>query len=412
MNEFKEIGEIYVSKSGDDINSGLDPDFPKLTIKSGLSVLSTNENLVVGTGIYREEGISIGSKNIIGDGLVVINAVNANQSTCLNFLPSNQGGTISNIVFNEFLFNVNANNSFNQRGFFNKCVFIGGQNNHLLSRGSARIEYNSCTFLNSTLTITSLLGSPEPEFIPGNAFISGSIVINSSINCVSMPNSRIESCQITGSTTSGIEENIHNSIISSVLTGTISNVGENNEDPLWIGDISNLETVVYPNSPLLGGGLNGSNIGNVRTGSLQNEFSQEWGVSPISTGNTAFGANSELFITSGVSAIRESDIIDLGQIRNSPEVKINGLVDFLNNVPDNNNLTPLNPNHLTFEAQYAGQDLIFNGVWLPFRYNQRMTLDGSGKPNGAEGFDWLNEVDLQFRYIIVKNQITNNYTSG
>ncbi len=412
MNEFRESGNIYVSKSGSDSNAGNTPDFPKLTIRGGLAVLGAGQTLVIGTGIYSEENLNLGSRNIKGDGIVIISALNQNQSVCFSGLPSNQGGAVENIIFTGFLLNVIANNSFNQRGNFTDCTFIGGENRQLISRGQMRSSYNKCKFLNCNLNITSLLGDPAPLFLNNTSFISNSILINTGVNITSLPNSRMESNQLTRTICSGVEFNINNSIRESTLVGSIENISTIESDPLWLGDIEKLEFLVREDSPLIGSGFQGVNIGSVKTGNLQNRSSQEWGLDPESESNTIFNVNSAInLVNTSSSGFRESKEIDLRQIRINVIIRFNGVSDFLNNVIDSNNLLA-NPNRLTFEAQTAGADRIFDGVWKKFTFNYPMRIDGSGKYTGESGYDVSNENDLSFQFIKLRINIIPNYNQS
>ena len=57
------MANIYVRKSGNDSNDGSTPALAKLTIKSAIETALTNDIIYVGSGVYRDVGITI-NKNI------------------------------------------------------------------------------------------------------------------------------------------------------------------------------------------------------------------------------------------------------------------------------------------------------------------------------------------------------------
>lgn len=96
---------IYVSKAGNDSNSGFSPDSPKLTINGALSAINaTYQRIVIGSGYY-SENVSYGSGNllaIIGDGTVIID-----QKKLYSFaLPYTV--VIQNIYFKNYTFQLNG----------------------------------------------------------------------------------------------------------------------------------------------------------------------------------------------------------------------------------------------------------------------------------------------------------------
>lgn len=74
MSRFKISGNWYVSEwGGNDANAGTDPTLPKASISS---VPNTNGVVVVGTGVYKGNTFGTATKTIIGDGKVIIDALN------------------------------------------------------------------------------------------------------------------------------------------------------------------------------------------------------------------------------------------------------------------------------------------------------------------------------------------------
>lgn len=401
MNEFKLTGNIYVSKSGSDANPGTDPNNPKLTIASAVLAATTGQTIIVGSGLYQEDNITVGiSKEIIADGIVVMSGL-AGQ-TC--FIASDRARFVG-LIFSGYTTNINTPNANSIRQcVIEDCVFNGG--NVILRANGAGTLANAirCKFINCQTVQGADRGT---DFFEQKRMI-GCICIG----CNILDFVTLESCYVDATSTISLDATVTSQIINSnIRTSSISNatlVNVIDVNPLFLGDPVDLEFTVSATSPMIAAGINAVNIGDVKIGSLQNEGSVEWGINPESAGNTAFGLNGELTLTSGSSSNRDSDQIDLGTVRNSPFIRLNGLVDYLNNVPDTNN-TLVNPNHLVFAAQWAGEDGIFNGTWRLFRWNENLQLDINGASNGETNFDWGNLVDIQLRYIKIRTTVRNDY---
>jgi hypothetical protein len=83
-NNFRLVGDYYVSKEGSDANSGLTPDLPKLTVQAGLNlIVATNKRLVIGVGVYLETITTplLNGTSIVGDGLVIFQGNGTNMCT-------------------------------------------------------------------------------------------------------------------------------------------------------------------------------------------------------------------------------------------------------------------------------------------------------------------------------------------
>lgn len=125
------MANIYVRKSGSDSNDGSTPALAKLTIAGAISAMNSDDIIWIGAGIYREQNLVSGTKNvaIYGDitgehtgdaGEVIWSGLNADDDTytdCNGAIDSNSDGysiDIQNILFQNFRLN-------NNRGVIHKA---------------------------------------------------------------------------------------------------------------------------------------------------------------------------------------------------------------------------------------------------------------------------------------------------
>lgn len=132
-NNFRLTGNVYVSKEGSDSNSGLTPELPKLTIQAGLNVLTNNQTLIIGSGVYSEPFVSRSTSNnfsVIGDGQVILEG-GGNGEFLLTLGPSTQLVDFYNITFRNYRFirkTENTNDTIPRLTFtncivYNSCLF-------------------------------------------------------------------------------------------------------------------------------------------------------------------------------------------------------------------------------------------------------------------------------------------------
>lgn len=423
--EFKLTGSYYTSKSGNNGNAGTDPNLPKLTIASMLASGSG----IVGTGVYEENNLAIQSRSIQADGLVVIKNPGGSDPA-LGTVSASTIEVVDGFIFTGFssVFDWSAGSNKHRGNTIKNCIINGGVFIFSYTTSELSFEglFSNNKIVNCSATFTGL-GSSE-NTIPGQYGIDGSIFVSSTIAFTTLShviyNLQIgPNCTLSLPSDTAAEKISHSNIQCPITINgtTYANLAAakaafpstfpncTNLDPLFIGDPLKLEFVVQPNSPLVASGQLGFNIGNVRTGSLQNSTSLQWGLSPETNTNTQFNSNGALEVSpSFTTGNRKSKEIDLGQVVRSPTIRYNGLFDGLNNVPDSNNAL-VNPNHLTINISYAGLDKVYTAE-KPFRYNEKIQLDTTGKSNGEAGFDWSNLVDTEFRYIKINPDVRNNYT--
>ncbi|MEQ8581204.1 MAG: hypothetical protein RIC30_09355 [Marinoscillum sp.] len=421
MAEFKESGAYYVSKSGDNANAGTSKALPKLTINN---YGGSGDVTVVGTGVYSIGGLTYGtgSQKLKADGHVIFDGV---TGAATGFVGVR--GDIDGCTWVNFGSNIGSSTNNSVDGDVTNSMFIGGTT-YLYWRIDQKHKFNR--FINSTLTLGMNSASA-----PGGCSYESAVHINSQFN--------LSKSTYAGSLASGLSIKScyfdENSLVilpdadAAALTfnccirGQVRVDGVTyaslelaraavggfpgciSDDPLFIGDPSKGEFTVKLNSPLIGNGVLGVNIGNVKSGNLQNSDSLEWGLSPSSNLNTNFSATKTLKITDGGTfGTRISKEIDLGQVVRSPIIIANGLIDMINNVPDSNN-TLVNPNHLCADVSYAGIDKVYS-AFKSFRLGEKMQLDTGGKSTGQTGFDWNNLVDIEMRYLKISVTVRNNYS--
>jgi hypothetical protein len=284
-------------------------------------------------------------------------------------------GRRNNITFTNYL-NIFTKASGNVSGIYTGCVFNGGNLTHAGS-GDMRASFTKCVFINCNISFLSNTNSGEAlEMFDECIFINTSVSVNTAYAQCEM-----KSCYGDANSSAEGFSLMENCVWEGTITDVDTETNVTSEDPLFLGSPERLELVVQPQSPLVGGGIAGINIGNVKTGSLQNSSTQEWGLFPAVNNDTQFNVNQALVVFGATVGDRESQQIDIGQVVRSPTMRLNGLSDFLNSVPDFNNAL-VNPNSLTVELAYAGEDLVFT-AFKPFRWNEQIVLDNTNKSPGS-----------------------------
>lgn len=415
MAEFTGTAIRYVSKSGNDANSGSDPNLPQLTIGSGwVGAASTR----VGSGIYQGEynlsAQPLGNNGtgrltsdirsqVILDGLNTGNLFNG-------ALPLSQVLTVDGFTIRGYVNVLNHTNSQNgSPGFhlinsivvggtiilranvqwdvlFENTAFFGTTFRFIGNTANFNARWNKCLLFDCTINPTGSTGNVS---IISSSYIENILIQNDGINT-------IRNCCIRG----------NNVIISPNQIFNITN------DPLFLGNPRDrFQFLVSSSSTLLGRGENGVNIGNVFEGFQISSSTVGWGANPASNTNTQF--NSNFLVLSNpnlVTGVRESTEFDLGRQIVSPTPNFDGVTDFVNNVPDDNNAL-VNPNHITIDISYAGSDRVFT-AFKPFAYNMPIRLDSNGRSTGEANFDWANQINQNIRYFIIRPTIRDNYNQA
>jgi len=404
----------FVSKSGNDINAGSDPNLPKRTVKEGLILTKGDYNKVVyiGTGAYHETLLPSDRVAMEGDGDVRLIG-NGVDNLFLNGNTLNQANVISYMTISNYP-KISDNNK--QLLVFGG-TFIGTQ---IVSDDQALI-LSACRLINCSVVARGT-GIGLYNKIYGNIFENTTITISSSVNDISFYGNYISSnCSLEYQNIAKVAVSEYNNVRCPITVAGVNyanlaamklsvpsiEVNSIDQDPLFLGNPQKFEFIVDKTSPNVTGTGILYNIGSVKTGNLQNSLSLEFGTAPQSNINTNWSSG-ELKVTTGTEGRRESASIDLGQVFSSPIIRINAALDFLNHTPDAENLMA-NPNPLVFEAQWADVDGVFNGIWKKFRFGVPMQIDSNGKHSGEIGFLQIGLVNIQMRYVKVAIVLRNDY---
>lgn len=385
----------FISKSGSDGSGDGLPTNPYLTIQGAMTAGGTSKNYVVGSGEYAAEDLSgADKKSIYGDGIVYLrgNSTNALATGILYF---------NNLIIEDYAFLRNSTQGGHRflNCFIKNCTTVqtGGTVD--------RLQIQNSLVINCSIE-ASWTGAGGPQLINETAFIN-STFINTDANTL-ITNSYFDSnSTLTCDNTTSTYEFEYNNMEGTQTNAPTSEIGTISADPLFNGSPSDYETSIESTSPLVGAGANGRTIGGVVIGVLQNGDSTEFGISPSSNVNTQYNGDVLELVSAASDGTRESQIIDLGRVYNSPTMKMAGETDFLNNVFAFDQLS--NPNFLSLEVRYAGVDQSFN-TYKSFRMDNPVYLDGTGKSSGETGFDWGDTVDQTMRYIQFRVTVASTYT--
>lgn len=243
----------------------------------------------------------------------------------------------------------------NAKQYIDRCTFV---NNPVLVFGKSG-NNNKATYIEITNTDIKNVGDIEIS----DAFISNNTEYNIS-NC-----NYDESVDLLNVTDSS-------SVAVSSLDGTRSNNSVIADD--YAGTLDDLELILNNTSGLIGAGENDTTIGALRIGELVDLSS------PAENNDITVG--SDIVITNPATTGNIKPALKtLDQIRKSPIVKINGLPDNTDDVPDNET-TLIDPKRKTVNILWretvGGSDN--TGEFL---YNAPMYVDDSGNYTGEDDFD-------------------------
>ena len=410
----------FVSQSGNDATiNGKNPETPFKTIDSAAAAAASGNTIIIGTGIYTPSVNLTGfanARNYKGDGNVWI--AGTGVETTFNYSNANVFATIENInTIGMYAFvYLTGTSASNDIITITGCTIIGGRIRCKNTNGKQSIIINN-RFINMLLVECYLAGTGEI-----NSSIANNIFYNvDAINLISSAsptiktlfyNNTINSTSPVNITLNGFTLSYNNiqSIITkdAVVTAIETFNNSFSSDPLWKGDPSKLEFLVDSSSPLLRTGIGNSNIGAVKEGNLQNSLSIQWGTTPAVNVNTEFISTEFRPTVPNVSGTRTSSEIDLGIQYSGITIKQNAIIDFVNYVMDTENAM-VNPNHLTFEADWAGEDGIYHGSFEKFRFGIPMMIDGGGLYTGDIGFVSSSTTAIITRYLKIKITVRNDY---
>lgn len=441
MANFKKTGDLYVDPSNpnaSDSNAGTDPDLPKLTIKGSIASASNDDIIIIADCLIQENELEFPSINegknnltIEGDGLVIIEGDNVND-----FIITNQPYlTLRNLVLinHRYTFNVVGGTGRGPLTLFDNCTII---NSPLIGKpgaGTAGTYSINSRWINSEFnmhtrvqTLNQAFGLP-PQ-INRSIFINSPLTVNYKIiNSVCESPINLTDFDLVGSTgTFNIDDSDYNNINSTIeyeniIYASLSSfrfskpllmLNSINESSLFNrlpNEQITLDFSVEGNSPLLGSAESGANIGSVKRGipSTRNSDSIQNGI----ISNIVFDGNRFQIQGGNTTGTITSAVIDFGLTVKSPIINIKGIVNFLDNVPDFNNILR-DPNKLDIECRWAiiGEDITLK-AWKPFLFNEIMLLDSTGKSNAEENFDWGNTVIIPMKEVQYRLTLRQNYNN-
>ena len=200
----------------------------------------------------------------------------------------------------------------------------------------------------------------------------------------------IKNCDFGQGTTLEINDNLDfvNSLIShsnrvsqnnvDTPSNLINELNNINVDPQRIGGESLLQFYISENSPLVGNGENGENIGGYEIGDIIDL------TNPSENNDIATVPIIQITEPATSGNIRPR-FIQYTEPRLSPKVQFNGIVDFLENIPDNefNSHTPKKISvEVTTRQSIGGTDEV-----RQFLYGSYMIIDDQGRGTADPNFD-------------------------
>ncbi len=406
-------GKKFVSKSGDNANDWSDPETPKIGV---YGQVTDNVSVVVGTGLYLIGGNMAFDCGFEGDGHVILDGQNLYSIGTVTVLPDKKWDSV---IFRKFT-TVTPPGYYDTEYYgVSNCIFDSCNKldfNHAVIRDC--IIKDIATYVDAQDTIQSKNYR--------NSYFNTEVYLN---NATFGGPSNWNNNYFHNDTILHIHVNFRDSAgFNSIIRGQIEVGGTtyanlaalraafpsalpdcSADDVLLLGDPAQYEFTVDQASPIIGQATGGLNIGGLKNGIIQNDSTTEF-TTGATANNTAFNSGS-LELSSGTQSYRETAEINMGRLIKSPTIRLNGIVDFVNHMPDALNLL-VNPNHLDYQAQWAGKDGVYNGTWKTFRYNQPMYLNADGKTTGELDFDWSDLGEIDVRYIKIRVYIRDDYNEA
>lgn len=362
----------FVSPRGDDANAGTDPNVPKKTIYNALINHSgssgvpgaPNTFIAVESGQYNDN-VRTAFIGVMGDGMPVIDGLNHVKEVSNDRAPY-----LDNLIVKDYRI---YGGTFNFPYFINcrlvDCRFENGGGailedcilvNCQQVSGSYVHKVNNSIFIN-TPWIQNRDNDPANYFVKNSYFDAASPLTSKG---------DVRFCNAQGG---------YN------ITGVGYEEANINADPRF-HDRDKLLFNLYPDSPHIGAGENGSVIANGRIGV------------PMYSGAALFN-NAEEVTNIGFDALDQIEVINgatqghittekivFSDIKPVARLNIGGIPDYSVNVPA---AVKANP-HLTYEMRWAGVgEDITTKPWKAFRYNEVPYENAAdGKTTGEAGFNW------------------------
>ena len=464
-NNFREIGDWYISKTGNDGNSGLTPDLPKRTLLTDYT--AAGDLIVVGSGLYQEDiGKSLGQGGHIyeGDGLVVFNG-----NGIYEIINGGAAGGLSQIFINIIITNYSVRSSNNARTYdFRQCLIenvLATTSTHLFTCNQSiliNVNFSNASSGASILSSIFISSSVFSSIFKNNYVDIDSVIKCTNISPSNFRNNNIQGTILLDATKYAIQDQLigtpqdngyavgvdwltEANLTTNGYSGTISgwDIAVStcfNRDPQF-NNVSKLDFSINTNSPHFQNAENAiDNIGGTNVGQGFYGTDDEWNISMEALQDANITGISDRILASGTSGkITSAPIQTPGGILLTPIV-INyvgalifdsdeaGGTSGNQNVPDSINYNSgdagRNPNRLSYEMRWTTsatkptQDsdwtnggYISAGTWANFEWNQQPRIDNLGRGNGDASYNQLNNQSIEFIWYQVRVTLRNNYAS-
>ena len=440
-NNFRQVGNYYVSKSGSDSNSGTSPNAPFLTPFHNLAGTT-----IIGAGFYNVS-INFSSMNINynGDGIVILNS----DGTPSFVISNGQTLSFNGIIIKNF---DNSTSNSISGGFlgtllqFTNCTLI----NCVFSGMYYNVQFTNCTLINCDFSLIT----------QGYTVFNGCTVINSIINNVyTFINSycnQSTTLYMYGSISSFDYNNINGKInfptgpnagtnitLAQQKTNYPSyNVNSFDLNPQF-NNISKLDFSYAINSPNLNKGQGSViNIGSTNYGKgLYSISSNE--LNPINgaiVNNLVLNGNDYILSGATYGTVTTTPIAIASYVAEVQKINYLGYLFFdksFSGGTDNNSNVPDystylsgdtsgggNPDRLSYRMRWSTSliiptvnndwdngGLISAGSMIEFEWGQKPLIDVSGRGNGNPAFNKVTAMPIGARWIQIEVTLRNNYNN-
>jgi hypothetical protein len=486
-NNFRITGNKYLSKAGNNTNDGTTPELAKLTLAGALAVHVNAQATIlsIGSGTYKEPVAWDKAGFIKSDGLVVFSGDGANifeLNVTSNFYLDWAGGRT--VVKNYTIALIGDNLSLNgnhidltnfhfkvpvkttQAGGFSglicimtNCIYNDDYEVYFLSGGSLSVVFNECLFFGS---LKRFGASGSGEVIKSCHFSPASQIYIQEQSVANIVKANFRNNNVQG--TLSIMGNVY--AIQDQLTLTPQNNGYAvgvewlteanlaldgmaapdaagwdvavatciNRDPLFNSITDEIFSVAF-NSPLLGGGVGGVNIGGVEASSYfkigtgftvqsSTNITEALNVATITSGTEGSLILNPVSIAGGYAATLESFNYIGGLAFDTSAT--GGTVDNTN-VPDSQNYAAAaagrNPNRLSIQARWIGVDrfiaptvydnggIVAADSWVDFELSEAPKIDGFGFGNGSEVYSTASGQKFEASWVQFKIILRDDYAS-
>lgn len=306
----------------------------------------------------------------------------------------------------------------NPEVIYTNVVFIGC---HFSIMGSLSIKATNCWFVDCTFNFSYARGSFNNSSFYNCGFINSpfgsgvSIILSCyfdstsacTLSTSSSRTGRFDYNFFEPETNITINGSVHENLIEQQALDPSHNPNSRAGDARF-NNLAAFDFSIASGSPLLGRGLNGTNIANVKEGVSMVQGIAEFDQTVSANPNVAVDSLGQLrVVDSGPPFVRLEFPVEVteGQLPNRQgPVVLAGFTDLKTSVFDSN-LLLINPNPLTLEMRFAlvGEDIAAQ-PWKPYRWNERPTVNGDGTTNGEAGYLWSDNREVLFtqRQVAIK----------